>query len=71
MVGEDGYIGWFADPYDADYDKGRLMNKGEAAGHDAQFPTHALSLTRKLMHDIETRISMADELKKLAPFLRL
>lgn len=68
---EQGNTGWMADPYDANHAKGRLMNKSEEAQYDAQFPKHALSLTRQLMADIEAGIKMTDELQKLPPFLRL
>lgn len=43
-----GFEGWSADPYDADYKNGFLMNLSEQKQYDKMFPTHPLSEIRRL-----------------------
>jgi ribosomal protein L37AE/L43A len=45
LDGED-MEGWTADPYDAEYKKGFLMNMSEKPEFDAMFPNHPLSMIR-------------------------
>ena len=42
-------VGWFQDPYDPEYEKGCLMNKGEHRGFDGLFPGDPLSQARELV----------------------
>lgn len=67
-VSDSGYNGWSADPYDAAIKEGNLMNLSESAVYDSEFPSHPLSVSRKLMTDIESEIVFKDVLQKLPQF---
>lgn len=45
----EGFKGWFKDPYDPEYNKGRLMNLSEKEGLDGLFPEHPLSQVREFL----------------------
>lgn len=63
-----GFIGWSKDPYLHNYNQGTLMNLSELSEYDEILPKHHLSVSRKLIHQIETEIELKDLLKKLKPF---
>ena len=45
----EGFKGWFKDPYDPEYTKGRLINLSEKEGCDPVFPEHPLSQSREFL----------------------
>lgn len=45
----EGFKGWFQDPYDPEFRKGRLMNLSEKEGCDWIFPEHPLSQVREFL----------------------
>ena len=53
---ESGYIGWKADPYIPDFNEGLPMNQSEKSEYDQDFPDHPLSVSRKLLDQIESEI---------------
>lgn len=67
-IGENGFIGWFADPYEPSATAGLLMNKSEDEKYDAQFPNHPLSLVRHMLRQIEAEAVLGEDLKTLEPF---
>lgn len=66
--GENGYIGWFCDPYKSDFKEGYLMNKSEEVKYDADFPIHPLTIARKLLANIESEMEFGNELEKIGTF---
>lgn len=67
-IGENGFIGWFADPYEPGVSAGLLMNKSEDEKYDTQFPNHPLSLVRNMLRQTEAEIVLGDELKTIEQF---
>lgn len=65
---EDGFKGWFLDPYDPSFEEGTRMNISEEVEYDAMFPEHPLSQARSLLTAIETQIIFGDILGKAAKF---
>jgi hypothetical protein len=63
-----GYVGWQQDPYVADFKGGTLMNLSEREEYDKYFPKHSLSVSRKLMNQIEAELALNKGLKKLKEF---
>ena len=51
--GEEAMEHFFADPYDAEYKKGFLMNLSEQEAFDEKFPHHPLSEARRLIEFIK------------------
>ena len=47
-------IGWFRDPYDPNFNKGRLMNLSEQEEFDDVFPYHPLSETRRFITELSS-----------------
>jgi hypothetical protein len=70
LVTVDGDLlhGWMKDPYDADFQGGRLMNLSEGEGYDGRFPEHPLSLVRGRIKELEEGIVFGEELKKIRGF---
>ncbi len=76
-ITNEGFKGWFQDPYDPEYKKGRLKNLSENEGFDALLPEHPLSQARELLlavlmdelidlnKDNESRENDTDEIKKI------
>lgn len=52
MTNADIKNGWFADPYDADFTQGLLMNQAEAREYDVMFPEHPLSMAREFLENV-------------------
>jgi hypothetical protein len=67
-IGENGFENWMSDPYDDTFNKGILMNKSENSIYDDEFENHPLSLSRKMLSQIEEKIEFKPELKKLEKF---
>ena len=67
-LGENGYEGWFYDPYDTELKEGVLMNKSEEEKYDQGFPEHPLTQSRKLISKIESEIIFGDTLAKIKKF---
>ena len=67
-VGDEGYEGWFEDPYDSEYKKGTLMNKSELEKYDREFENHPLSILRQMFREIESRIELDTALAKHEKF---
>lgn len=67
-LGDNGYEGWFNDPYDPQITEGVLMNKSENELYDTDFPNHPLSIIRELQKKIELEIKFGAELKKIEKF---
>ncbi|MCC3158063.1 hypothetical protein LJ737_12505 [Hymenobacter sp. 15J16-1T3B] len=65
---EEGYSGWFADPYDPYYTLGTLMNRAEQPEYDDQFPGHPLTLVRQSLRVLEASLQLQPELLTAAPF---
>ena len=65
---DDELVGWTKDPYSADWKEGNLMNLADQEKYDQEFPKHPLSISRKLITQIEAEISFAEELQKLNKF---
>lgn len=68
-LGENGFEGWFSDPYDPSFDQGIQMNFSEDSTYDSMFPDHPLSQARMLLAQIESEIVFAEDLLKLRTFL--
>lgn len=53
LASEDGFdetkATWTQDPYDPSYDQGLLMNRSELRDYDEMFPSHPLSMARRLV----------------------
>ena len=67
-IGDNGYEGWFNDPYDSEIKEGVLMNISEEKKYDADFPNHPLTQARILLDKIESEIKFGDELEKIGKF---
>lgn len=67
-IGENGYEGWFIDPYDPDIKEGTRMNLSEEEKYDQDFPKHPLSRVRRLLKELELGIGFSDELDKIERF---
>ncbi|KXX69333.1 hypothetical protein [Flammeovirga sp. SJP92] len=67
-IGENGYEGWFKDPYDLSFNQGTMMNKSEEKQYDIEFPEHPLSQARKILDIIASEISFSAELEKIKKF---
>lgn len=67
-IGEEGYEGWAADPYDSEFKVGALMNKSEAVEYDEQFPNHPLSQVRQLLPKLEQEIHFSEAVLKTDKF---
>ena len=68
-IGKDGVlVGWAADPYDPDFRAPVLRNQSDDERHDADFPNHPLSRLRRGLKDIESTLSIAAPVKKVAEF---
>ncbi len=65
---DQGLQGWTQDPYDLNFQEGKLMNLSEEAIFDAQFPMHPLTLARAHMAAIIADMRLGSELSKLATF---
>lgn len=64
------YKGWARDPYLKGFLGGTLMNLSEDISYDNQFRMHPLSLTRKMLEQIEAEVAFSPALQKLKPFGR-
>lgn len=62
--------GWDMDPYLNDFSKGTPMNRSESVEFDKDFPGHPLSLSRKLISQIEQEIELSPILKEIKPFIK-
>lgn len=69
-IGDNGLVGWFADPYEPSATAGFLMNQGEGEKYDAQFPKHPLSIVRNMLRQIEAEVVLGKDLRSLAPFTK-
>ncbi|TCI90575.1 hypothetical protein [Tenacibaculum sp. M341] len=69
-IGDNGYEGWFSDPYNSAISEGLLMNKSEERKYDLDFPEHPLSNARKLLDKIEVEIEFDTTLQKAKKFRR-
>ncbi len=67
-IDDSGYIGWNEDPYLKDFTKGLPMNLSERSDYDKDFPKHPLSVSRKLIGQIEAEIELKEVLKKIKKF---
>lgn len=67
-ISDNGYEGWFNDPYDATIKEGVLKNLSEQRKYDNDFPQHPLSKTRTLLDKIEANIQFGEELKQVDKF---
>ncbi|MBS1611506.1 MAG: hypothetical protein JST49_01690 [Bacteroidetes bacterium] len=67
-VGDNGFVGWFADPYEPSFVHGLLRNISDDEKYDAQFPNHPLSLVRNMLRKIEEEVVLGEDLKTLEPF---
>lgn len=47
-----GFEGWFCDPYDPDYTKGKLKNLAEKEGLDGLFPDNPLSQAHEFLYAV-------------------
>ncbi|TGE07685.1 hypothetical protein [Hymenobacter fodinae] len=68
-IGDDGFIGWAADPYEPTFTAGKLMNLAERPEYDIQFPNHPLTLVRQTLRAIETQIHLPPERIEALPFV--
>ncbi|GAB5416877.1 MAG: hypothetical protein Crog4KO_17440 [Crocinitomicaceae bacterium] len=68
LPSETGYEGWNIDPYDVTLKRANLMNLSENSEHDDEFPSHPLSMSRKLMTQIESELHFNDVLRQLKPY---
>ena len=66
--GGNSYQNLSSDPYMQSFTKGTLMNKSEEKIYDIEFKDHPLSLARKLLDEIETKITFKPELEKLKKY---
>lgn len=66
---EYSYENLTSDPYLKSFKKGTLMTKSEESIYDSDFENHPLTLARKLMTEIEQRIELKSEIKKLRRFV--
>lgn len=60
--------GWACDPYLKGFLGGTLMNLSESEEYDNRFRMHPLSLSRKMLRQIEAEIGFSSGLQKLKPF---
>jgi hypothetical protein len=67
-IDNSGYVGWDEDPYLKGFKSGVPMNISEKLDYDKDFPNHALSISRKLIRQIEVEIELTQELKKIKKF---
>lgn len=67
-VDENGFANWFADPYDENYKGGTLMNKSEQIIYDNDFEFHPLTKARKILTEIENKITFDAVLENLPLF---
>ena len=56
------------DPYLETFTKGTLMTKAEDVLYDIEFKDHPLTVARKLLAEIETKITFKPELEKLKKY---
>jgi len=59
---------WSSDPYEKGITEGTLMNRAEEVKYDSEFPVHPLSLSRKLIAEIELKLTFDTDIQKLKPF---
>lgn len=69
-VGDNGFEGWFQDPYKPDFEGGTLMNLSEAEAYDAQFEGHPLSQVRGVLRAVEEQLEVGEVLLKQPSFSR-
>lgn len=65
-----GFIGWVQDPYLEEFTDGSPMNLSDRGDYDLYFPTHALTVSRGLIREIETQMELNETIKKVQPFTR-
>jgi hypothetical protein len=61
--------GWMCDPYDSTLGGGFHRNLSEAPEYDERFPDHPLSRLRRIMRQIESTLSLADEMRSEPPYV--
>ena len=66
--GTDALEGWAQDPYDADWKEGTRYTIAEHRKYDLKFPTHPLSLTRKLLAELEQELKFNERMMKAERF---
>lgn len=67
-VGDNGFVGWVADPYEPSFVHGLLRNISDDEEYDAQFPNHPLSIVRNMLRQIEAEVVLGEELKTIEQF---
>lgn len=67
---KEDYTGWSNDPYLENFTQGLPMNLSEKEEYDQDFPDHPLSVSRKLIAQIESGIELKEVLKEVKKFNR-
>lgn len=62
LVKKGTFEGWFADPYDPEFQSEELSNIGDRELYDIQFPKHPLSRARAMLKYVKENIIIREEI---------